>query len=357
MVGRMKYKGSPKGGRHTGNHNRKKSTKKIYSRRRGRLALVVIMAILVVALLVVAAGFIVWVLMKQPSKPSESIPDSSVTSSAVSRVALPTSFLDANTQSKAVVLYDMTNDYILYTKAGDERREPASLTKLLTAALACKYAGDDYIFRVGSEIRFIQSGDSRAWLTSGEQLSLDAILKALLIPSGNDAAYTIAVNLARSVSGDANLSDTEAVAKFVEMMNSELAAIGATNSHFSNPDGSHDDNHYTTANDLLKIVKLAMSYPRITQITALPTVTETVITGQRHTWTNTNSLLLENKPMYYNPNVTGLKTGSTPEAGYCLAASAVKDGRTLITILLGSETDSGRYEDANGLLQIGFQNG
>lgn len=355
----MGYHGSSKGGRHAG----KKSAKKhIYGRRsrgsrRTRIAIVAILTVLTVAVLVLAAGLIVWVMMKQPSQAPVSTPSSTAPTSEVPRVTLPASFLDANTQSKSVVLYDITNDRALYTKAGDERREPASLTKLLTASLACQYATEGYIFRVGSELSYVHAGDSRAWLQAGEQLNLDMILKALLIPSGNDAAYTIAVNLARTVSGDANLSDAAAVAKFVEMMNSELAALGATNTHFSNPDGSHADDHYTTANDMLKIVKHAMTYPAIVSACALPSTTETLLTGQQCTWTNTNALLLESKPAYYNPDVTGMKTGSTPEAGYCLVASAQKDGRTLVTVLLGSESDRGRYEDANGLLQIGFQNG
>jgi len=331
----------------------------IYRRKKRTAAVVALCALIAVLLAVLGAA--VWLVFLRPSSggggTDSSLPPSSAPSATTPAThgTLPASFIDATAASRCIVLYDASSSTLLYSKNADERRDPASLTKLLTAALACKYAQADTVFTVGSEIRLIDPESSKAFLAAGQQLNLEMILKALLLPSGNDAAYTIAVTVARLAAGNPQLSDRDALDKFNELMNAELAAIGVTGSHFNNPDGIHDADHYTTANDLLKIVQHALTYPLIQETTALPSATETFLSGQQsRTWVNTNALLQPDGD-YYNPLATGLKTGHTDEAGYCLAATAEQDGRRLIVILLGAPSDSSRWVDANGLIQLGFE--
>lgn len=337
------------------------SNKRSIYRRKKRMAAVVALIVLIVVLLAVL-GLAIWIVFRPSSGGGGSAADSSLplssapsTTTPATHGTLPASFIDATAASRCIVLYDASSSTLLYSRNADERRDPASLTKLLTAALACKYAQADTVFTVGSEIDLIDPESSKAFLAEGQQLNLEMILKALLLPSGNDAAYTIAVNIARLTTGNAQLSNQDALDKFNELMNAELAEIGAANSHFTNPDGIHDANHYSTANDLLKIVQHALDYPLIQTTAALPSATETFLSGQQsRTWVNTNALV-QPEGEYYNPQATGLKTGHTDEAGYCLAASAEQDGRRLLVILLGAPSDSSRWTDANGLLQLGFE--
>lgn len=267
---------------------------------------------------------------------------------------LPQSFVDDNTASKYIILYDLTNDAVLYSKQADTKCYPASMTKLLTAIVTLKYAKEDTVFTVGDEIRLIDPESSRAYLRIGNRLDLQTLLEALLLPSGNDAAYVAAANTGRIIADNSSLSAKAAIEVFCNEMNATATALGATHSHFANPDGIHRADHYTTAADMLCIAKAAYAQPTVAAIVKEAQVTRSFLSGETGvTWNNTN-YLLRSGTRYFFEATTGMKTGHTDQAGYCLTASAEKNGATLITVLMGADSSDGRFEDARGLFTVCF---
>ncbi|HBL84012.1 MAG: hypothetical protein A2Y17_05760 [Clostridiales bacterium GWF2_38_85] len=282
-------------------------------------------------------------------EPEISIPDISETSE-------PSGF-EAEISSEFAIVYDETNNKILFEKDSDIRCYPASLTKLITAIVAVENFGLDEVFTVGNELSLVQTGSSIAFLQSGQKLSLKMLLEALLIPSGNDAAYVIASGVIRKLENENDMYHRDAVAKFCEMMNKKAVEIGAVNTHFVNPDGWHDDNHYTTARDILLISKYAHSIPVIVEITSTVRIDETFLTGEVVTWVNSNKLLKETADTsknYYNEYVKGLKTGFTDEAGNCLSAYGEYEDKKIYVVILNAPTDEARYMDVNLLFEKAF---
>ncbi|MCQ2465499.1 MAG: D-alanyl-D-alanine carboxypeptidase [Oscillospiraceae bacterium] len=247
--------------------------------------------------------------------------------------------------SDAVILYDRQTKTVLYSRNADKRLFPASTTKILTACAALRYLSPDTIITAGSELDFIEPDSSLAYINKDCRLTLEDALYGLLLPSGNDAAYIIAVNTARAASGNSSMTDEEAVKYFAGIMNDEALEAGAENSHFCVPDGYHTPEHYTTAEDMLKIAVHSAKYPLIAEICSQPDRETTIESGQGYYWENGNCLVVNNNK-YYLPFATGLKTGFTDEAGYCMAATANQDGHDLVAVIMNAPSLSTRYTDA-----------
>lgn len=263
-----------------------------------------------------------------------------------------TAQLDGALTARNVILYDETHDKILFTRDETARCNPASLTKLMTAAVAAKYAtGEDY--EIGSEINLRDLQASSAYLRSGMKMTLPQLLEALLLPSGGDAAYSLAVITARRLNPDEQLSNMEAAQRFCDLMNQTAAEIGAVDTHFVNPDGMYHTNHATTAADLLKILRFACSIPEVREAISLPSVSFTTVDGKSLTYTNTNRLL-NTRTAYFYQYATGGKTGYTDEAGYCLGATAEKSGVKLMAIVMGCAEENARFTEATALFNAGF---
>lgn len=250
---------------------------------------------------------------------------------------------------KAAICYDITNEKIIYEKNADDKIYPASLTKLLTALTAINYTSSDYIYYVGSEIELVEPDSSMAWLYEGTYIDREGILTAMLAPSGNDAAYVIAVNVARKVYGE-NLSDTEAAEYFGVLMTDYAKYIGAENSNFVVPDGYHNDDHYTTARDMLKIAIASAGSETICNITKEPEPLVYDEHGNWLSWTNGNKLLEDDTIPY---NVYGLKTGFTDEAGFCFIGLAEMGGTKILTLTFDNYVPN-RYADTKKLFDLGF---
>ncbi len=251
--------------------------------------------------------------------------------------------IQANINAASAVLYDATHDVILYQKNMSGNRAPASITKVLTAIVAVNKLPLDTMMKVGSEQNLVAGAASRAFLQQGGWYSLRTLLEAMLIPSGCDAAYTIAVNVARISSGRKNLTDRQALDLFVRYMNQTAHDIGATHSSFKCPDGFPTGGHYTTAVDLLTIARKARTYSTLREIMSKPV-------SSNGEWYGTNALI-KSYSAYYYKGANGMKTGTSNEAGNCVMASARRNGIDLIVIVLGSGY---RYEDAVTLLDKGF---
>lgn len=260
---------------------------------------------------------------------------------------------EPNVESQAAILYEPLSGEILYAKNHQQKMYPASTTKILTALLAVENGDLDTIVTAGSELKFVSPGSSLAHLSIGDTLSLRDLLYGLMLPSGNDAAYVIATHLARVKAGNPNLPPAEAISVFSEMMNNRARDLGARNSNFTCPDGFHADNHYTTAYDLALIAAEAMKNPFIRNLAATTHYHPATWKGRKtQDWRNYNWLLYPDSEFYY-PAATGLKTGYTGMAGFCLVSSGSRDGMELIAVNLNGTEDS-RWSDAMALLDYGF---
>ena len=248
-----------------------------------------------------------------------------------------------------VYALDSSNGQILFDKNSTSKCYPASTTKILTSIVAIESINLDTTFTVGNEINLAEEGSSLAYLVQGEEISLKDLLYGLMLPSGNDAAYTIAVNVARILTGNPILTDNEAVTYFVNLMNEKAQEIGMVNSHFEVPDGYHNKNHYVTAQDMMRLLIYAQRVDILKQVASTQSYSTTALTGQEHTWINTNILLDQNSSYYYE-GVNGFKTGFHDDAGNCLIVTANINSREVFLIIMKSETDDTRYQDATTLL-------
>jgi D-alanyl-D-alanine carboxypeptidase (penicillin-binding protein 5/6) len=244
-----------------------------------------------------------------------------------------------------------TNAYVLnvdtksvfYQKNSADHIAPASTVKMLTALTVMDYYSLDETITVGSEIGLISSDSSLAELHLGDTLTVKQLLVALLLPSGNDAAYTLAVNAGRRLADDYSSGARQAVEVFVDAMNQKAKDMGATSSNFANPDGYDTYGQYTTAFDLAQIAKACLDNEALSEIMGSYRIND-IRGGQEVTYLNTNELLNPHSQYYYAKAV-GLKTGSTGEAGSCLVSAAVINGQTYICVVMGS-SEGGRFLDS-----------
>lgn len=230
--------------------------------------------------------------------------------------------------------YDMREDIFLAQQGdGDAKLYPASITKLLTCYVILQHMKPEAEVIVGDALELVQPDSSVADLKEGDKLTMEQLIAAMLLPSGNDAAQVAAVAAGRAIAEDENLSYTEAVEVFVAEMNRQAEAIGMTNSHFANPDGFHHDNHYTTMNDLVKLCKTVLTNQTILKYTSR--LEETVELPDRTLeWENTN-FLLDSESETYLPNTIGLKTGYTGKAGSCLVSAFFMEDRIWLIGVFG----------------------
>lgn len=264
--------------------------------------------------------------------------------------------------AEAAILVEATTGRIVYSKNSSARMYPASMTKVLTALVMLDYIEPTDLVTVGYEINEIPADSSKAGHVYGEVITGENLVRGLIIPSGNETANVVAKNVARIYTGNENLSYQESEKIFMELMNKKAKDLGAVNSNFVTPHGYHDDNHYTTAEDMAKISAAAMKNDVIRKV-AKEVSFEGDSAGEfksdgmftvYHKWL-THNLLIKPNNQYYYDYANGLKTGFTDQAGSCVAATAEKDGVELIAIIFKGD-DSSRWIDAKTLFEYGFNN-
>lgn len=229
--------------------------------------------------------------------------------------------------------YDIREDAYL-AKMGDseEKLYPASITKLLTSYVVLQHMDPEETVKVGDALNLVQPDSSVAKLQAGDELTVSQLIAGMLLPSGNDAAQTIAVAVGRKLGGS-NLPYYEAVDVFVAEMNRQAELLGMTNSHFANPDGFHDNDHYTTMDDLVVLCKTVLTDPVMLGYTSR--VEESVeVQGRTLKWENTN-ILLHSEEDLYHANVIGMKTGYTRRAGNCLISAFFEQDRVILIGVFG----------------------
>ncbi len=262
--------------------------------------------------------------------------------------------IDADITAKYAAVLDCESGDLLYSKGWGERIYPASTTKLLTALYALDVCEPDVEFTPGDELDFVAQDASVAYVRPIHTLTLEMLIEGMLLPSGNDAAYVIAAGVGRRLAGEEGVNAYESVYRFMLGMNEYAQKLGLSGTQFTCPDGYHDDNHYTTLEDMLKIAQLASENEIIAKYAAMATDEVTYASGHTITWTNSNSLIDKyNEDMYYE-YATGLKTGTTDEAGACLIASAEKNGRKIIVCLFGAESSGRRFHETKELFEKAY---
>jgi len=252
--------------------------------------------------------------------------------------------MTADITAENAYLLDVESNSVLYHKNSDEHIAPASTTKMLTALTVLEYCSLDEKFTVGKEINLIASDSSVAGLKQGEKLTVKQLLVALLLPSGNDAAYTLAVNAGKKIADNNGLTAQKAVKAFVDAMNQKAREIGAASSHFATPDGYDANGQYTTAADLAQIAKACLKNKALSEIVSRYRISDTLSSGREVTYLNTNELI-NPAGLYYYSNVVGLKTGHSGAAGYCLVSAATIKGKTYICVIMGG-SENGRFSDS-----------
>jgi D-alanyl-D-alanine carboxypeptidase (penicillin-binding protein 5/6) len=234
------------------------------------------------------------------------------------------------------ILYDETSNWVIAASDPDARRSLASTTKMMTALVAVDHAGFDDLVTVSTAAA--EAGEAEIGLVAGEKLGMDQLLTAMLVRSANDAAEAIAEYVAGSAEG------------FAKLMNEKAVELGLTNSHFTNPHGLDDPDHYSSAADLLLISRAVLANPQLAAMVRSVRVDfPSAPDGAPRGGPATNELLRSYE------GAMGVKTGYTFQASLVLAAAAERDGRRLYAVVMGSEGTSGHFLDATQLLDYGFE--
>ena len=253
--------------------------------------------------------------------------------------ALAAEGAEPEVSAPAAVLMEKRTGTVLFASGEDERRAPASVTKVMTLLLAAEAVerGDIALEDAVTASQRAQSmGGSQIWLEAGEEMSVSELIKCVAVVSANDCAVALAEHIAGSE------------AAFVERMNARAAELGLQNTHFTNCTGLFDDpEHYTSALDLAVMSRELLGREWIKDYTTI--WTDSVRDGE-FGLANTNKLLRS------LPGCTGLKTGWTTAAGYCVAASAEREGTEYIAVIMGAESSESRNADAAALIEYGFAN-
>mgnify|MGYP000012339580 CR=1 FL=1 len=247
----------------------------------------------------------------------------------------------------AAGLFDLEQKEVLYGDRIHERLFPASTTKILTAYVALKYGNLDDVVTVSETATTFEPDASLCGLAPGDQITLYDLICGLTLASGNDAGVAIAEHISGSVEA------------FADKMNEEARALGATNSHFVNPHGLHDDNHYTTAYDLYLMFQAAIQDPRYLEIISMKGYEGTITgdDGQVRTlyWAATNYYSAGEVAAPDGVRVFGGKTGTTDEAGSCVILyDEDLSGHPYISIIMGAVDKTSLYQDMSSLLDTGI---
>ena len=302
---------------------------------------------LFLALLLVVQLFSLCVFAEEDADPEEETEETVETAPEID--------LPPELNCKGAILVELNSDSTVYEYNADARLYPASTTKIMTCLLALERGNlSDEITVDGSLIADMDEDASSVGLEDGETMTLEELLYAVMVPSGNDASMVVAAHIAGSVEA------------FVELMNQRALELGCTGTHFVNPDGLHDEDHYTTARDLSIITKEALKSGTFRTIcaTAVHELPETNRSPARMVYTTNYFLSTIITPRYYWEKVSGVKTGFTTPAGRCLVSLVEEGGYSYLAVVMGCETSydeegSPVYEsftESRKLLEYGLDN-
>ena len=242
--------------------------------------------------------------------------------------------------SKSAILMDVASGQILYEKNAHDKLPPASVTKVMTMLLICE-ALDSGKITLDDNVQISENaasmGGSQIFLEPGEVQKVDTLLKGIAVASANDGCVAMAEYIGGSVES------------FVEMMNAKAKELNMKDTHFVNTNGLPVDNHYTSAHDIALMSRELLKHDVINKY--LTTWMDKVVVGKKQA---TVGLANTNKLIKHYQGATGVKTGFTQQAKFCLSASAKRGDTHLVAVTLGAETSPERFKDATSLLNFGF---
>lgn len=247
-------------------------------------------------------------------------------------------------KESAAGLFDVNHNEVIYAQNIHERLNPASLTKVMTALVAIKYGNTEDTIICSENVKITESGATVCGLKAGDKLTLNQALHALLINSANDAAVAIAEHIGGSIEG------------FADMMNEEAVLLGATNSHFVNPHGLTENEHYVTAYDMYLIMNAAMQYELFNEIIHMSEYSTVYYAGddseKEMSFRSTNLFFRDDYSAPDKITVIGGKTGTTNAAGSCLILlSKDAGGNPYISVILRASERTLLYEEMTDLLE------
>ena len=249
----------------------------------------------------------------------------------------------SDTTSEAAGLFDITDGQVMYSKNAFERLYPASITKVMTALIAIKYGDLTDTVTVTEDAVITEAGATLAGIHPGDQLTMEQLLYGLMLPSGNDAGAAIAVHMAGSIDA------------FAELMNREAQKLGATGTHFMNPHGLTNADHYTTAYDLYLIFNEALKQPEFRKVTGTTSYTADYTDGSGNpvstTWEGGNWYMVGQRQTPDGLTVFSGKTGTTSAAGFCLImASRDQEEKEYISVVLKAPSRPGLYDNMTNII-------
>ena len=248
--------------------------------------------------------------------------------------------------ARQILVYDSTNDQLLYTKSVDGGKlYPASVTKLFTCYVALQILDPSKVVTAGSELNLVGENSSMAYIYPNQQVTVKMLVGGMMMPSGNDAAMIMAAAAGRKLAGNSKLPAEEAVRTFVAEMNRQAEELGFEKTHFTNPDGYHVGSHYTCLNDMIRIAELALGNEIIRKYMGYYGLNLTYVSGQSNTWISTNQLLNKNGE-FYCPDAIGMKTGHTGQAGHCLMSAFEIGDKTIVIGVFGCSDKNARFAES-----------
>ena len=250
--------------------------------------------------------------------------------------------------SEAVILMDKNTEKILYEKNATEKMYPASTTKILTAILTIENVDlNENVTISENAVTSIPEGYVTADLQVGEILTVEQLLEILLLHSANDAAVALAEHVGGTVDS------------FVSMMNTKINELGLSNTHFTNPYGRQDPNHYSTAYDMAIIMKYCMDNEEFRKIDGLASCAIPATNLHEPRMYSSSNRMIDPSDENYYPYITAGKTGFTTQAGECFISCSYKDDIELIAVVLGGEginDPQARFSDTKSLYEYGYSN-
>lgn len=249
-------------------------------------------------------------------------------------------------EAEAAVVMDADTGAFLYSKNMDKKEYPASITKIMTALVAIENADLNCKINFSENAVYnLEEGSSHVGIQVGEVLTMYRALYGLMLESANDVANGIAEKVGGSISG------------FADMMNAKAAELGCVNTHFTNPHGLQDENHYTCARDMALITQAALKHPTFQKIAGTTNYTcpKTNKVADERYWYNHNQMIQKDAEYYYE-GCFGGKTGFTSDALNTLVSYAERDGRTLICVELHVNGKDKAYSESHAMLDYAFEN-
>ncbi len=255
--------------------------------------------------------------------------------------------------AEAAIVLDANSGDVIYALDSDKKMYPAGTSNIMTAIIALENSNLADVCTVSKEaLSNVTYDQPQLGMLEGEEYTVEQLLYAIILNSNNDAANTLAITVSGSIEA------------FVQKMNEKAAELGMSNTNFVNPTGLHNENHYTTAEDLAKLAKYAMKNPSYAKIASTQKYVfpATNLRSQEKTILSTNHLVSRYKyPYHYYANATGIKSGNSNDAGYCLAASAVKGKMNIISIIMGAKNEDAKdkaysFVDTKAIFDYVFEN-